>query len=347
MEEDCKTLSVPAVLRERAREWQNWGELKRAGLFPLLIVVVVFSAATNYYVGDYSLDLLSWMRWLGIGVIVLLFILALFILDLFASFIELRNYKDEETGNIDVSALWKKVFTNPLNGIILIGIMTFGITSAQDLSEYYRVNVTTWHDAELWALESPFFDLLKGSLIDIPKFWDAIYFSYWLYLILVYSTLYRLRRLDDLAITVIATVLSFFLTRWVALQFPTAGPAFYLPEYFDLVGTVSADMQKGLVLYMQGAVPQNGFIPGTMGMPSLHIGLTFMAAYFLVRNVSWTLWLSVIWICLLWLSTVMLGWHYTLDGVGGILIAVVAVLAAIGMLKMTGKNRKIALLEII
>jgi membrane-associated phospholipid phosphatase len=83
---------------------------------------------------------------------------------------------------------------------------------------------------------------------------------------------------------------------------------------------------------MQGGVPQNGFIPGTMGMPSLHVGITVMAAWFLARNVRGSLWFSVPWICLIWLSTIMLGWHYALDGIGGIVVAVIAVMAARGIL---------------
>ena len=255
-----------------------------------------------------------------------------FLLDLFASFAELKNFTDHESGNIKIFALWKKVFTNPLSGFILIVVMTFGITSAQDLSEYYRVHVTTWYDANLWALEGTLFHFLKESLIDVPKFWDSVYFAYWPYLMFVYCTLYRLRRFHDLTNVTIATVLCYFMTRWLAIQYPTAGPAFYQPGLFDLSDTVSGAVQKWLVLYMQGNVAQNGFIPGTMGMPSLHIGITVIAAWFLARHVRWTLWISVPWIWLTWLSTVMLGWHYVLDGVGGIAVATVAVLAARGML---------------
>ncbi len=298
----------------------------------MLVVVVTLSIAVNIYVGDLALDPLSWPRWQCIGIIVFLFLLVSLLLDLFISLKELKNFKDNETGNIRVFALWKKVFTNPLSGIVLIGIMTFGITSAQDLSEYYRVNAKIWYDADLWALEASLFYLLKGSFIDIPRFWDSVYFAYWPYIMLVYCTLYRLKKLHDLAIIAIAVVLCYFLTRWVAIQYPTAGPAFYKPELFDLSGTVSGAVQKWLVLYMQGGVPQNGLIPGTRGMPSLHIGITVMAAWFLARHVRWTLWLSVSWICIIWQSTVMLGWHYVLDGVGGIVVAVVAMAASRGIL---------------
>ena len=316
----------------KKRVWKGWDDLKHAGLIPMLIVVVMLSAVVNIYVGDLALSPVSLERWKCIGIVVFIFILVSLLLDIFASLTEIKNFTDRESGNIKISALWKKVFTNPIGGIILIVIMTFGITSAQDLSEYYRVHVNTWYDADLWALEESIFHLLKGSLIDVVKFWDSIYFAYWPYLMLVYCTLYRLRRLNDLAVVTIAIVLCYFLTRWFAIQYPTAGPAFYQPELFDLSDTVSGAVQKWLVLYMQGNVAQNGFIPGTMGIPSLHIGITVMAAWFLARHVRWTLWLSVLWICLTWLSTVMLGWHYILDGLGGIVVAIVAVLASRGML---------------
>ena len=152
MKDDDNHQTVLTAPLKREREWQSWEDLNRAGLFPMLIVVLILSGSANYYVGDLAPDLFNRTRWLGIGIIACLFILGLFILDLFASFAELRNYRDKETGNINVGELWKKVFTNPLNGLILISIMTFGITSAQSLSEYYRVHATTWHDAALWAV---------------------------------------------------------------------------------------------------------------------------------------------------------------------------------------------------
>jgi len=319
---------------------QSWEELKRAGLIPMLIVVIVLSVIVKIYVGDLSLDIFNSARWMGIGSMVISFLLFSFLLDIVSSFSERKNFKDPESGQINILELWKNIYTNPLSGIILIIVMTFGITSAQDLSEYYRVHANTWYDAKLWALEASLFYLLKGSFIDIPRFWDPIYYAFWSYIMFVYCVLYKLKRFYDLGIVSIATIFNFFITRWFAIQYPTAGPAFYRPDLFDLSGTGSGAMQKGLVLYMKGSILQNGFIPGTMGMPSLHIGITVMAAWFLARNVRWTLWLSVLWIFLIWLSTVMLGWHYALDGVGGIIVAIVSVIAARRILSLIGFYRE-------
>jgi hypothetical protein len=328
--------SISFVLTASIRKilWQSWEELKCAGLIPMLLVVIVLSAVVKVYVGDLCIDTFNLARWLGIRKIVYFFLVILFLTDFFAQFSNLKYFRDPESGDIDIVALWKNVFTNPLSGIILITVMGFGITSAQSLSEYYRVYAKTWYDANLWALEASFFYSLKGSLIDIPRFWDPIYFAFWYYIIFVYCVLYRLRRFYDLGIMSIAAILNFFLARLFAIQYPTAGPAFYKLDFFDLSGSLSGITQKGLALYMKGGVPQNGFIPGTMGMPSLHIGITFMAAWFLTRNVRWTLWLSISWVFLTWMSTVMLGWHYVLDGVGGIVFALVSVIAARGMMSL-------------
>ena len=91
-----------------------------------------------------------------------------------------------------------------------------------------------------------------------------------------------------------------------------------------------------LLLYMNGEFTQNGFIPGTMGMPSLHIGLAAMATWVLACHTRWTLWFTAPWLCLIWLSTIMLGWHYILDGLGGVALAAVSMTFAYGLLQATG-----------
>ena len=299
--------------------------LKAAGILPLLIVVLSLTFSTNIYVGEQAVSPLNPYRWGGIGFVLLNFIIVSFFMDIFASFTELKNFTNPETKNVTMYSLWKKVYTNPINGLILVTVMTFGITSAQSLSEYYRTTVTLWYDADLWALEAPLFSFIKGSLIDVPKFWDYVYGIYWSVIILPFCYLYRKRQFYDLAVISNTAVLAYFLTRCIALQYPTAGPMFYRPELFDLEGTLSGFAKLGLMAYMQGDIQQNGFIPGTMGMPSLHVGISFLAAWFISRHVKWTRWPSALFLLLTWLSTVILGWHYVLDGVGGIIVVFICV----------------------
>jgi hypothetical protein len=112
------------------------------------------------------------------------------------------------------------------------------------------------------------------------------------------------------------------------LLFPTAGPAFYNAELFNLSGTHCAKTQQLLRLYMDGQITQNGLMPGTMAMPSLHVGLMAIAVWRLACIWRRTLWVSMPWFLLVWMSTVMLGWHYVLDGVGGIIVITIAMLIA-------------------
>ena len=60
-------------------------------------------------------------------------------------------------------------------------------------------------------------------------------------------------------------------------------------------------------------------------MPSLHVGISFLAAWFLARHVKWALWPSFLSVLLVWISTVVLGWHYVLDGAGGIILVFICV----------------------
>ncbi len=291
----------------------------------MCIVVLTLAVATRLYAGEYSLSPISHARWLGIGAIVMLFILCSFLLDFYASFTDLQKHTDPETKNVDIKSLWKNVYTNPLYGIVMITVMTFGITGAQDLSEYYRVHTAEWYDSNFWQMENTLFLYIKGSFIDVPKFWDYIYSIYWLYILLIFCYLNRRGQIYDLTVISMATVIAYYLTRWIALQFPTAGPAFYHPDLFELEGTLSANSQSALLQYMKGEIEQNGFIPGTMAMPSLHVGVSFLASWYFARHIRRALLPAMLSVVFVWLSTIILGWHYVADGLGGILVACISV----------------------
>lgn len=303
-------------------------QFKKLGGIPLLATVALLSLLTSLYVGDQGFEKFNHERFWRIGLTVLLFVLAGFFLDLVDSIFKVKRFVHQKTGHVNVVGLWRETYTNPLAGIVVVFIMLIGVTNAQDLSEVYRKSTLHWHDAELWQLEAACFMLLKGSVIDYPAFWDSIYFSLWSYLIMAYAIVYKSSKFHYAAILSISTVVSFFITRGAALKYATAGPVFYQPEFFNIAGTLSSQTQKMLLVYMQGGIPQNGFIPGTMGMPSLHIGLTFIATCLLACSARWSLWLTVPFTVLTWLSTILLGWHYIVDGVGGIAVAVVSMAIA-------------------
>lgn len=156
--------------------------------------------------------------------------------------------------------------------------------------------------------------------------WEKIYFCFFAYKIAGFCILYHAKKRYDLGVMTVSFLLSFLITRIVAIQFPTQGPAFYRPELFAMPGSWTEEGRRWLLLYMEGVGTQNGLTPGTMAMPSLHVGLTVTVAWFLFSNFRWTGWISAPWIILTWLSTIFLGWHYILDGLGGILVCVSSII---------------------
>ncbi len=56
-------------------------------------------------------------------------------------------------------------------------------------------------------------------------------------------------------------------------------------------------------------------------MPSLQVAMVAVTAYWLAMAKRWTLYVTGPWVALVWASTVVLGWHYVLDGAGGIVLA--------------------------
>ena len=101
---------------KQGKSMAELGDLKHAGLVPLIIMVSTLSVIVNIYVGDLALSPFSLARWQCICIVVFLFILVSLLLDIFASLTDIKKFTDRVSGNIKISALWKKVFTNPLGG---------------------------------------------------------------------------------------------------------------------------------------------------------------------------------------------------------------------------------------
>jgi len=60
-------------------------------------------------------------------------------------------------------------------------------------------------------------------------------------------------------------------------------------------------------------------------MPSLHVGMVSLTAYWLGVGRRLTLFFGVPWVAAVWISTVLLGWHYALDGFGGMVLAALCI----------------------
>lgn len=292
-----------------------------SSLLPLVITVSVLTWLSTLMAGRFAIPYWGEERMLFVADMLIRFIFMLCAIFAAVVLIRTHHYVDRLTGQLDIKGLWNSLNMSLATSGMAFTVAVYGMTAASNLAELYRTSTSVWHDELLWSIERPIFDLLLSSPLNIPWLWDEIYVLFWTSMILGLALLVIHGKMDRYLAVLMALVIAYFLTRSTALAFPTAGPAFYHPELFHLQGTQSQVWQDELRLYMTGQIGQPGYYPGTMAMPSLHVGMAGMLVWALGKEWRSSLWISVPGFFLAWISTVMLGWHYILDGIGGVAVA--------------------------
>lgn len=251
-----------------------------------------------------------------------------FVWHLLSSIGQVHKYVNPGNQQVDLASMWKDHY--PLKDAALSALLMtwvhLAISGMPMVAEHYRQAATIWYDATLWGVEQPLFEAIRTSLpVRMPMLlWEIIYDVMWTYVTGVLVALVIAKR-DRAAVEMAtASVIMFYVSHLIALRFPTAGPALYRPEYFPyLNGSLSLSLQKFLTSYQDGRIVQNGLLYGVVAMPSMHVALTCLAAFYHV-SLSRRAWPAWLWLAATWISTIILGWHYALDGLGGILLATIA-----------------------
>lgn len=211
---------------------------------------------------------------------------------------------------------------------LLVMITSFAIIGSSNLTlinlELLKT-ATTWHDPFFWSIESSLFVWLSGINPDVA-FWDGLYHSAWaIELLAVFALILFSRDGMTLQRFCFSMILLFYAGRALGLLNPVMGPAFFQPQLFGyLAGSIS-----GTAVQLVDAVIQDPeninrssvLLGGVSAMPSLHMGMVALAVYWLGMTSRRSLLVTLPWIIFVWAATVILGWHYVLDGLGGILLA--------------------------
>jgi membrane-associated phospholipid phosphatase len=213
----------------------------------------------------------------------------------------------------------------PLALVLLTSAIVIG-TSNLTLISLERLHADpAWRDPLLWSIESPLFAWLSATHPDI-RLWDRIYHGAWpIEMFAVFMLLLLGRNARQVVAFCFSFILLFYLGRFLGLLNPVMGPAFFRPEFFPhLAGSVS-----GAAMHLVAQVIADPdyarrsavLLGGVSAMPSLHVGMVALTAYWLWKAERWTAWLTLPWLAMVWMATILLGWHYILDGVGGIALA--------------------------
>lgn len=165
-----------------------------------------------------------------------------------------------------------------------------------------------------------------GALYGFPgllKAFDVAYLAWFLVLLafIVWAAWSSARRLRQQA--VLAFVILWAIGGTVfAAAFASAGPA-YQPQYSELTARVSGTIASAAEINLMKLARQGVWLPfgGISAFPSMHVGVSVvvaLAAWRRRRTVGAIAWLYA---ATIQVGSVLLGWHYAIDGYAACLIA--------------------------
>jgi membrane-associated phospholipid phosphatase len=216
----------------------------------------------------------------------------------------------------------------PIPMLLVTALALLGTSNITLMSLELLSDTTRWRDPFFWSIEGPLLQRIAALPID-PTLWDRLYHSAWGIELGAAFALVVIGRGGGTVLRYCVTmILLFYVGRLLGMLNPVMGPAFHRPEVFAyLEGSTTAEVMRLVADLMAkpaeaAASRASGILLGGISaMPSLHVAMVTTTAYWLAVAGRWTLYVTVPWVLLVWTSTVVLGWHYMLDGAGGIVLA--------------------------
>lgn len=227
----------------------------------------------------------------------------------------------------------------PILLLLATGFSVLGTSNITLMSLKLLETTTQWRDGALWSIEAPLLARLGDLSVNVAA-WDRLYHSAWgIQTVAAFALVVIGRGSRILLGYCVSFIVLFYGGRLLGMLNPVMGPAFFQPEAFTyLQGSVTAEaMRLVSEVFAQSAAnaSERGgiLLGGVSAMPSLHVAMVATTAYWLAAAARWTLMVTVPWVLAVWTSTVLLGWHYVLDGAGGLLLAAASISITRAMLR--------------
>ncbi|GIW81904.1 MAG: hypothetical protein KatS3mg105_3711 [Gemmatales bacterium] len=216
-------------------------------------------------------------------------------------------------------------------GFLLTAIYLIGSVPYVNLKPAIPLINSANYDAETEALERSLFagTLPSEWLIERTPawgvwFWDSVYGIFTLFMFISLTIALHHEGFKGGARLVLAYQIGLMIDVLFTLAIPTRGPLFVHPEWFHALdglpsGELSAFLLETIAEYQQSN--RVYACAGISAMPSYHV-YAWICGFLCWRHLSRPLIVvGVILSILNWLSTIVLGWHYALDGLAGIVLA--------------------------
>lgn len=139
----------------------------------------------------------------------------------------------------------------------------------------------------------------------------------------------------------LAFALMWFTCALTVVTIPTYGPCYYMPELFTgmpQTGVSEMQLQAWRMKLFLAEYPKSdiGFYL-ICAFPSLHIAVPALGAIFLRPLSKLAAQLSIVYTLITVVTTVYFGWHYFLDDIAGIVMAILATMVSVLLIRGTPK----------
>ena len=226
---------------------------------------------------------------------------------------------------------------------ILVTLMFFA-----NLKQIIPIVNPRLYDLQMWRIDkvvhfgvSPVVFLVDILRINrIIYFLDLIYITFIpmniiipvIFIIQTKSEIIRKQFLAVFCISWVVGGISYFL-------FPAMGPCYFKPEFFQFLDMpIAKNLQQILleeyVKFRQSAgqhIASNYY--GIAAMPSLHLAKTFIFMLFSRRLNRYLFIFFCVYLVLMFIGSVALGWHYAIDGYIGIAMAYIIYIIIVRLIK--------------
>jgi membrane-associated phospholipid phosphatase len=147
--------------------------------------------------------------------------------------------------------------------------------------------------------------------------WFSFVYMAWFPMIFITLLLLYLKSQQTVTAYVTSALFSFYIGYFCYTLVPAVGPLYTLADQYtvSLTGGALTDLQTGVVVQKDLAVPRDVF-------PSLHTAISCVMFWYIAKYRRRWIWMYAPMVISILISTVYLRYHYVIDVIAGILLAV-------------------------